>query len=118
VHTLSRIEQVCPHYFGTGETFLFAIEPRPDVFRWSGRSAFFLLCKGDSLAIGGGGHYGIRIDSDMCTGSSGWCATFNSPQLSAMEDFECVHAEWWGFSGGFAEDGTHSPIASLPMGRL
>jgi hypothetical protein len=65
--------------------------------------------------MGGGGHFGIRLDADMCTGSSGWCATFNSPCLSAAEDFECVNAEWWGFSGGFAEDVAHSPPASSAL---
>lgn len=83
-------------YFGTGETFVFQLEPSQKAYTWSHKNNYFLFCTQESLAVGGGGHFAIWIDSDFCWGNSGNCETFDSPCLASSEDFHCVHVEVWG----------------------
>jgi len=85
-------------FYGRGETFLFELLPMghlpplldgsapPQVsvcaYRWSGADDLFVCSAHDFLAVGGGGgHYGLRLDSDLQHGRSGASATFNSPPL-------------------------------------
>ena len=83
-------------YYGTGETFVFQLEPSQKAYSWSHKNNYFLFCTQESLAVGGGGHFAIWIDSDLSWGNSGVCETFDSPCLASSEDFHCVHVEVWG----------------------
>ncbi|KAL4624194.1 nuclear receptor coactivator 7-like [Arapaima gigas] len=41
-------------FYGTGETFLFTLEPSFECFHWTGENSFFIKGDLDSFAIGGG----------------------------------------------------------------
>lgn len=43
------------NYYGTGEAFLFSAYPSFNLYPWSGLNEYFMLCKEDWFAIGGGG---------------------------------------------------------------
>ena len=46
-------------YYGTGETFLFRSSPSFEVYKWTGDNPHFILCARDSVALGGGGRFGL-----------------------------------------------------------
>jgi hypothetical protein len=134
-----------PHaqYYGNGECFLFSCgnaESKEgggnlDVFRWTEKNNYFMLANEDSIAMGGGGNFGLYLDGDLFTGTSGksleregkrvrnpmarflvvnWlllfageCETFGSTALTPEEDFECAAVELWGF-----EPCTQRPVAT------
>ena len=85
-------------YFGAGETFLFTFKDGPGkFFRWTGRNDFFMLANRDSLALGGGGGFGLYLDGDFCAGMSTISGTFANEVLASGEDFECANVELWSF---------------------
>eukprot|EP00466_Bigelowiella_natans_P009187 jgi/Bigna1/88768/estExt_fgenesh1_pg.C_380006 len=67
-------------------------------YGWSGDNELFILCKSHSLAFGGGGDGGnaIRLDKNLCSGSTEKCATFSSPELSDVAEFKIYRVELWG----------------------
>ncbi|EFJ23515.1 hypothetical protein SELMODRAFT_67188, partial [Selaginella moellendorffii] len=86
-------------YQGTNQTFVFTNVSGPaKVFRPTGRNRYYFLCTNDALAIGGGGHFALYLDSDLLTGSSGACETFGSECLAHAEDFDLKDVELWGFA--------------------
>ena len=52
-------------YYGSGECFLFTISPDSKVYSWTGNNNFFMLSNEDSLAMGGGGNFGIYLDAEL-----------------------------------------------------
>lgn len=70
-----------------------ALAPRLRYYPWSYRNSYFLLACRDYLALGGGGHFGLFLDADLLRGSSGDCATFNSPTLGSRDDFAVLSCE-------------------------
>uniref|UniRef100_H2XX66 Oxidation resistance protein 1 n=1 Tax=Ciona intestinalis TaxID=7719 RepID=H2XX66_CIOIN len=94
----SNEPHVSEHFYGTGETFLFTLEPNIEIFTWSGENNFFVKGNPDSLSIGGGdGASGLWLDSDLCHGSSHTCLTFQNNPLASTEDFFIQNVEVWGF---------------------
>uniref|UniRef100_H2YD23 Oxidation resistance protein 1 n=1 Tax=Ciona savignyi TaxID=51511 RepID=H2YD23_CIOSA len=94
----SNQPHVSEHFYGTGETFLFTLEPNITIFPWSGENNFFVKGNLDSLAIGGGdGSSGLWLDGDLCHGSSHTCLTFQNDPLASSEDFFIQNVEVWGF---------------------
>ncbi|ETI52532.1 hypothetical protein, variant 1 [Phytophthora nicotianae P1569] len=93
------------HYYGTGESFLFSFA-NPSAaggfvkYQWSRKNSYFMLCSDESLIMGGGGNFGLFLDSDLSRGTSGACETFNSPPLTTSQEFSCVQVELWGFTTG------------------
>jgi len=89
-------------FYGSGETFLFAVEtvnnlPRllggeepPNeavrVFRWTGNNSYFMFSDREYLAMGSGGHFGVWLDAELLHGSSGSSATFGNPCLCRQPD--------------------------------
>lgn len=88
-------------FYGHGETFLFEVLPMghlpplldgsapPQIsvcaYRWSHSDDLFVASLHDFLAIGGGGgHYGLRLNSDLQHGRSGAGATFRNPPLGML----------------------------------
>ena len=57
------------------------------VYTWSSSNAFFCFTDGETIVVGGGGHYALTIDRDFLRGSSECCPTFNSPPLASSQDF-------------------------------
>ncbi|TYZ63880.1 hypothetical protein PybrP1_006243 [[Pythium] brassicae (nom. inval.)] len=99
-------------YYGNGETFLFTFGHRGQgphsssgggtggftKFPWSRRNNYFQLCSEESLVMGGGGSFGLFLDYDLSSGSTGACETFSSRPLVSSQEFSCVHVEVWGFT--------------------
>jgi hypothetical protein len=88
-------------YFGTGESFVFAIEKDGDdtvtCFSWSGKNDYFQIAKSESLGVGGGSNYALWIDEDFTRGISGsYCETYNSECLASGEDFDVLNVEIYG----------------------
>ncbi|CAH0475853.1 unnamed protein product [Peronospora belbahrii] len=93
------------HYYGTGESFLFSFASSSAVgefmkYPWSRKNSYFMLCSDESLIMGGGGNFGLFLDSDLSSGTSGACETFDSPPLTPSQQFSCVQLELWGFTTG------------------
>ncbi|XP_056422455.1 nuclear receptor coactivator 7 isoform X3 [Hyla sarda] len=86
------------HYYGTGETFLFTFNPDFKAFKWSGDNSYFINGDTTSLQLGGGGgRFGLWLDSDLYHGHSNPCSTFNNDILSKKEDFIVQDLEVWAF---------------------
>jgi len=85
------------HYFGTGESFLLQVHPRFAVYRWTSANDFFAIAEPNYLALGGGGGYGLHLDSCLEQGSSAKCDTFNNECLASAPEFRCVKLELWTF---------------------
>jgi hypothetical protein len=62
-------------------------------YPWSYRNSYFLIACRDYLALGGGGHFGLFLDSDLLRGSSGESATFQNTCLGSIEDFPILQCE-------------------------
>ncbi|GMF25587.1 unnamed protein product [Phytophthora fragariaefolia] len=97
------------HYYGTGESFLFTFANSSTAggfmkYQWSRKNSYFMLCSDESLIMGGGGNFGLFLDSDLSRGTSGACETYNSPPLTTSQEFSCVHVELWGFTTGDKPD--------------
>lgn len=105
-------------FYGSGEAFLWRYRtdasPPLEVYKWSGKNDYVVLCDPDFISFGGGdGHYGLYIDSSLLEGSSAPCPTFDNPVLCARPpshagagmgkkdvSFECVGLEVWGIGPG------------------
>lgn len=88
------------HYYGTGESFLFRLEPKRTICPWSHENEYFIFGGIDSLAFGGGntrGTFGLWLNQNFSRGSSYPCETFTNPTLSKQTDFVCRGIEVWGF---------------------
>ncbi|MGH0155589.1 UNVERIFIED_CONTAM: hypothetical protein FKN15_064109 [Acipenser sinensis] len=90
--------KVSDHCYGTGETFFYSFNPEFKIFRWSGENSYFIKGNIDSLQLGGGGGYfGLWLDSDLYRGSSYPCETFSNEPLSKKMDFIVQDLEVWSF---------------------
>ncbi|WOG92123.1 hypothetical protein DCAR_0311382 [Daucus carota subsp. sativus] len=85
-------------YQGTNSTFVFTnTSGLPVIFRPTGMNRYFTLCSTDYLALGGGSHFALYLDSDLLSGSSSASETYGNPCLAHSEDFEVKEIELWGF---------------------
>ncbi|XP_042596250.1 nuclear receptor coactivator 7 [Cyprinus carpio] len=90
--------KVSSYCYGTGETFLYSFSPEFQIFRWSGENSYFVRGFLDSLQMGGGGGpFGLWLDSDLYRGSSYSCNTFCNRPLSLHHDFTIRDLEVWSF---------------------
>jgi TLD len=101
--------------YGSGECFVFKQNGQSvDVFKWTRANKFFQWSSHEHLAIGGGGHFALWLDTDLASGTTAVCSTFGNPPLttgrrsltaktddnvgvnmSEMVDFEIVVIEAW-----------------------
>ncbi|EFJ41453.1 hypothetical protein VOLCADRAFT_107660 [Volvox carteri f. nagariensis] len=112
-----------PRFYGTGETFVFTLQPRRVKFPWqrprhgtgvSGGGAavasasaasvgggggggldYFQFSTPEGLGVGGCGSFALWLDNELLQGASYACDTFGSPQLSAREEFHVSVVELW-----------------------
>jgi|EP00979_Chaetoceros_neogracilis_P000983 hypothetical protein len=75
------------------------LESDVEVFAWTGSNYMTQLCTNDKIALGGGGGFGLVIESNMLHGQTNQCATFGNPPLSKEHhnggSFEIVNLEIW-----------------------
>ncbi|XP_037079440.1 TLD domain-containing protein 2-like [Pollicipes pollicipes] len=75
-----------PHYYGTGESFLFTFHPEFREFRWSGYG----------LEFGSGeGRSGLFLDEELYRGHTEPCRTYNNEPLTTSRDFLIHAVELW-----------------------
>ena len=96
----SEMSYFC-RYYGTGECFVFQLQPQLLCWRWwqkkmqQTKNDYFQFGTPEALAMGGGPHYAIRLDADLSMGSSGTSSTFGSPCLASQEEFQIGKVELW-----------------------
>lgn len=81
------------HYTGSGESFVFSLKPKVQCYPWTRNNTFFHICSQDSLAVGGGGHFALFLDSMLERGSSGPSSTFDNTCLASQSNFDIVVVE-------------------------
>lgn len=85
-------------YQGTNASFVFTtISGHPTIFPPTGVNRYYTMCSTEYLALGGGGHFALYLDSDLMTGSSAASETYGNSCLSHTEDFVVKEVELWGF---------------------
>lgn len=85
-------------YQGSNNTFVFTnTTGRPVIFRPTGVNRYFTLCSTEYLALGGGNHFALYLDSDLLNGSSLASDTYGNSCLSHTQEFEVKEIELWGF---------------------
>ncbi|KAL7613398.1 hypothetical protein Lser_V15G06775 [Lactuca serriola] len=85
-------------YQGSNDTFVFTNTPgRPVIYRPTGVNRYFTLCSTEYIALGGGNHFALYLDSDLLNGSSLASETYGNSCLSHTQEFEVKEIELWGF---------------------
>lgn len=97
--------EVKPQFQGDDTCFLFSVSPRMAVYTSTGYNDHYMYLNHgqqtmpNGLGMGGQHNYfGLWIDADFGKGHSKAkprCTTYNSPQLSAQEDFRFEKMEVW-----------------------
>lgn len=91
-------------FFGTGESFVFQLEPRAAVWYWWWRrmakepNDYFQWGSADHIAVGGAGGYALWLDADLHSGLSRNSTTFGNDSLAGAEEFKAGLVELWGLS--------------------
>ncbi|KAM5137972.1 MTOR-associated protein MEAK7 [Mantella aurantiaca] len=101
----SKSWEVKPQFQGDSRCFLFTVSPRLDIYTYTGYNDHYMYLNHgqqtmpNGLGMGGQHEYfGLWIDSNFGKGHSKAkprCTTYNSPQLSAKEDFTIDAMEVW-----------------------
>lgn len=98
----SEAWKVAPRFYGTGESFVFELEPRRLYYPWKrkhkSRNDYFMYGSQDSIGIGGSGHFALWLDGDLLYGHSGVSDTFGSPCLASKSEFKILSLELWALS--------------------
>ncbi|XP_037079867.1 TLD domain-containing protein 2-like [Pollicipes pollicipes] len=85
-----------PHYYGTGESFLFTFHPEFREFRWSGENQYFARGSLYGLEFGSGeGRSGLFLDEELYRGHTEPCRTYNNEPLTTSRDFLIHAVELW-----------------------
>jgi len=89
-------------YYGNSDCFLFSFNRLQhndgiQIYRATHKNDFFLFSQKDSIAVGGGLHFGLWIDQAFECGFSRKSKTFNNGPLSEEPDFAIQNCECWSF---------------------
>ncbi len=98
------------------------LESEIEVYAWTGKNYLTQYCTNGQIALGGEGNdspgfesgFGLIIEEDLLNGSTGFCATFGNPPLSAHGQFEIVNLEIWTLTPAISE----AEAEKLELGRL
>ena len=90
--------RICEKSYGCGETFVFSLNKVLQVWKWTGKNNFFILCSSRSLCIGiDDGKFAICLDETLDRGRSQPCETFDNEPLCPAGDFHVAEIEVWIF---------------------
>ena len=95
--------EVHDKFYGTGETFVFQLEPESHIYHWNQkentrakRNDYFMYTTADCIAVGGGGHFALWLDEDLLYGESSKSTTFGNDSLSGESQvFQILTMEIW-----------------------
>lgn len=93
--------RISSRYYGTGETFVFRVDPEPAVWHWWWKKSseiqndFFMWGSHDAIAVGGAGGYAMWLDRELSRGVSRCSTTFGNDSLSSSEEFRIGAVELW-----------------------
>eukprot|EP00571_Detonula_confervacea_P009234 CAMPEP_0172321836 /NCGR_PEP_ID=MMETSP1058-20130122/44426_1 /TAXON_ID=83371 /ORGANISM="Detonula confervacea, Strain CCMP 353" /LENGTH=699 /DNA_ID=CAMNT_0013037439 /DNA_START=83 /DNA_END=2182 /DNA_ORIENTATION=+ len=100
-------------FYGSAQAFLFRFpnygqgrrEDKIVIYKWSGANRYIQLCDAAkrTVAFGGGGDeggFGLCL-SDLTTGTTGHCSTFENEALCVEGYFDVQDLEVWGFTLDF-----------------
>ncbi|XP_066493396.1 MTOR-associated protein MEAK7 [Tiliqua scincoides] len=117
--------EVKPTFQGDNGCFLFTVSPSLAVFTYTGYNDHYMYLNHgqqtmpNGLGMGGQHDYfGLWIDSDYGKGHSKAkprCTTYNSPQLSAKENFTLDAMEVWAVGDPLANDTVKGPKSILDV---
>lgn len=84
-------------YYGSGETFVFKLNPEYTAYHWSiaNGNQYFVASSCEEIALGGGGDSALWLDGEFRTGISEPCKTYNSPGLCSKTRFDVLEVEVW-----------------------
>eukprot|EP00005_Dracoamoeba_jomungandri_P006618 CAMPEP_0174278154 /NCGR_PEP_ID=MMETSP0439-20130205/61318_1 /TAXON_ID=0 /ORGANISM="Stereomyxa ramosa, Strain Chinc5" /LENGTH=502 /DNA_ID=CAMNT_0015370533 /DNA_START=972 /DNA_END=2477 /DNA_ORIENTATION=- len=82
-------------FTGTGESFLYKLSPKFDVYKWSTLNHQIQTSTHKSMMMGGGQSVGLMLDADLEYGQSQMCDTFLNSCLASEEYFNIVVVEVW-----------------------
>lgn len=95
---LSDAPKKSEHFEGTGQTFVFELKPKFNVYKWTGENTYFFKVDNDCMIIGSSkGSNAIWVDADLYQGRTRACGTFDNPSLMKGEDFTLKTLECWAF---------------------
>ena len=96
---VSEAFKVSEFTYGSGETFVFSVNPFLRVWKWSGgRNSLFVLCSNSAVCVGiDDGKFAIYLDADLNRGRSQSCETFGNELLTPTGDFQAAVVEVWTF---------------------
>jgi len=84
--------------YGNGETFVFSLNKALQVWKWTCKNNFFVLCSDKALCVGiDDGKFAIYLDENLNRGRSQSCETFDNEPLSPSGDFHVAEIEVWIF---------------------
>jgi hypothetical protein len=84
--------------YGNGETFVFSLNKALQVWKWTCKNNFFVLCSDKALCVGiDDGKFAIYLDENLDRGRSQPCETFDNEPLSPTGDFRVAEIEVWIF---------------------
>ncbi|RWS27001.1 TBC1 domain family member 24-like protein [Leptotrombidium deliense] len=104
----SNEQSAVNHYFGTGETFLFTLKPKPAYYPWIGASDYanemlssnvphssqlFMAANSHMISVGAGNGIALWLDENLTNGSTQKCDTFNNKPLCSNETFTVLIIE-------------------------
>lgn len=73
-------------------------KPRLQTYPWTGENSYFMMCTDHSVAMGGGGEWGLFLDDHFARGATGRSDTYGNKPLCQQTEFDIVNLEVWGFT--------------------
>lgn len=98
---ISGYLRISRKFYGTGESFIFAVQPYVKVYKWTGKNELFVFSDETGIGVGSGkGEYGIWINRNLRSGETHRCQTYNNYPLcgNGETSFTIARLEVWAFT--------------------